>query len=154
MRRDSMEFRFVPMTLEYAEQIKHWCYNSYVKSVYVEPYFTSFKETGVISGPGGCAGFAALIDNNLAGIFEFYFQDDVIEIGLALSPELTGNGHGKDYVLQGISFGIKKFKYQGDYVQLSVNVENAPAVAVYKKSGFEVHHQKDNEIQMRKLVKH
>lgn len=148
-----MKFEFVPMTLEYANQIKTWKYASYVKSIYVEPYFNSFNEiTGKMKGPGGCEGFAVLNENRLAGLFEYYFKDQIMEIGLALKPELAGKGLGKDFVKQGINFGIKKFKYKRKYIKLVVNIQNKPAIRVYEKAGFKEYKRKVDDIEMRKYL--
>lgn len=147
-----MKFEFVPMTLDYAEQIKTWKYNGYVKSIYVEPYFNSFDAaTGRMKGPGGCEGFAVLNQGRLVGLYEYYFKDEVIEIGLALSPESVGKGLGEDFVLQGLDFGISKFNYKGEYIKLTVNIQNKPAIRVYEKAGFIEYIRKSDEIEMRKI---
>ena len=145
-----MKFDFVPMTLDYANQIKTWQYDGYIKNIYVEPYFNSFKETtGKMKGPGGCEGFAVLNQNRLVGLFEYYFKDEIMEIGLALKPELAGKGLGEDFVKQGIDYGINKFKYKRKYIKLSVNIQNKPAVRVYEKVGFKEYKRKIDEIEMR-----
>lgn len=148
-----MKFEFIPMTLDYARQINTWEYSGYVKSIYVEPYFNSFDEaTGKVKGPDGCEGFAGVNQNTLVGLFEYYFRDEIMEIGLALNPELVGKGFGKDFVLQGIYFGINEFKYKQKYVKLTVNIQNKPAIRVYEKAGFIEYTRKENEIEMRKDV--
>lgn len=148
-----MKFEFVPMTLDYANQIKHWKYSGHIKSIYVEPYFSSYDEaTGKMKGPGGCDGLAVLNENELAGLFEYYFRDGDMEIGLALSPDLVGKGYGKEFVLQGIDFGIKKFEYKREYIKLTVNIENKPAVRVYEKAGFIVNEHKSGDLEMRKYL--
>lgn len=148
-----MKFKFVPMTLEYVKQIKTWRYTGYVKNIYMQPYFDSYNGiTGKMKGPGGCEGFAALNQNRLVGLFEYYFKDEIIEIGLALKPELAGKGLGKEFVKQGINFGIKKFRYKREYIKLTVNIQNKPAIRVYEKAGFKEYRRKDDEIEMRKYL--
>ncbi|WP_157949925.1 GNAT family N-acetyltransferase [Vallitalea okinawensis] len=147
-----MKFEFVPMTLDYADLIKKWKYTGYVKSIYMEPYFDTFNETGKMRGPGGCEGFVVLNQSRLVGLFEYYFIDEIMEIGLALKPELTGKGYGKDFVHQGIKFGIKNFEYKRKYIKLTVNILNKPAIKVYEKVGFEEHKRNEGEIEMRKYL--
>ncbi len=70
------------------------------------------------------------------GLFEYYFTDGIMEIGLALNPAVTGKGIGKDFVLAGLKFGLAQFGYSQAYVKLTVNVNNLPAIRVYEKAGF------------------
>jgi len=86
------------------------------------------------------------------GLFEYYPKGDIIEIGLALSPELVGKGYGKDFVKQGIDFGIEHFNYQGEYIVLNVNLKNKAAVKVYKKAGFKEFKKEKDSIEMRKYI--
>lgn len=148
-----MKFEFVPINLEYAKQIKAWRYNGFVKNIYVEPYFNSLNEkTGKMKGPDGCEGFAVLNQDKLVGLFEYYFRGDIIEIGLALNPDFVGKGYGVQLVKQGIDFGIDKFNYKEEYIMLNVNIENKPAISVYKKVGFKEHKKEEDSIEMRKYI--
>ncbi|TDP88951.1 ribosomal-protein-alanine N-acetyltransferase [Halanaerobium saccharolyticum] len=145
-----MKFEFVPINLEYLEEIKNWQYDGFVKNIYLDPYFENINEnSSELRGPGGCKGFAALNKNKLAGLFEYYFKRNIIEIGLALSPEFVGKGYGKDFVEQGISFGIEHFNYREEYIKLNVNIKNRAAVRVYKKAGFKEYERKSDSIEMR-----
>ena len=147
-----MTFKFTPMTIEYAEEIKKWKYDGVVKSIYVKPYFESYnKETGEMFGPGGCKGYGVVQENELIGLFEYYLNDEIIEIGLALSPKVVGKGMGKDFVLQGIAFGVKEFDYKEKHIKLSVNKENKPAIRVYEKAGF-IKVKEDEDIEMHKYL--
>ncbi|MGM0446566.1 MAG: GNAT family N-acetyltransferase [Bacillota bacterium] len=148
-----MKFEFVPINLEYAKEIKGWRYNGFVKNIYVEPYFNSLDEkTGKMKGPDGCEGFVVLNQDKLVGLFEYYFRGDIIEIGLALNPDFVGKGYGTKLVKQGINFGIDKFNYKEEYIMLTVNIENKPAINVYKKVGFKEHKKEENSIEMRKYI--
>ncbi len=148
-----MKFKFVPMNLEYAKEIETWKYNGFVKNIYVKPYFDSIKDkTAKMTGPEGCEGFAVLVNNELAGLFEYYFKDGILEIGLALNPDFVGKGYGKEFTEKGIQFGIDNFAYKGDYIQLNVNIENKAAIRVYQKVGFEEYNKEENSIEMRKYI--
>ncbi len=148
-----MKFEFVPMTLNYINKIKNWQYDGFVKNIYVKPYFNNFdKETGKMKGPEGCEGFAVLNQNRLMGLFEYYFKNEIMEIGLALKPELVGKGLGKEFVNQGIEYGLNKFKYKKEYIKLNVNIKNKSAIRVYEKTGFKEYTRKADEIEMRKHI--
>jgi len=38
-----MEHNFKPMRIEDAKKIKNWQYNGFVKEIYMDPYFESYK---------------------------------------------------------------------------------------------------------------
>ena len=148
-----MRFEFVLMNFDYANQIKNWQYNGVVESISVDAYFNSYQTTGKMTGPAGCIGFAVFEQSKLAGLFEYYFENEVMSIGLALAPELVGKGYGTDFVKQGVEFGLNHFKYNGEYIKLTVNVQNKPAIRIYEKIGFKEYNRKDKEIEMRLNLK-
>ncbi|SIR17913.1 GNAT family N-acetyltransferase [Halanaerobium kushneri] len=148
-----MDFKFVAINLEYLAEIKDWKYDGFIKKIYVDPYFENTDENNIeLRGPGGCIGFVALTQNKLAGLFEYYFRGEIIEIGLALNPAFVGKGYGKDFVEQGIAFGIEYFAYQEEYIKLNVNINNKAARRVYKKAGFKEYDREDDSIEMRKYI--
>lgn len=81
-------------------------------------------------------------------------------IGFGLKPELTGKGQGFNFIIEGVNFGIEKFKYDGRCVMLAVALFNQRAINLYKRLGFEIvneYMQKTNGgefefINMRKFV--
>jgi len=148
-----MEYEFVQMNLEYAEQMNTWEYNGHVKTIYVEPYLKSLDDrTGKITGPEGCEGFAVLAQNTLVGLFEYYFKEEILEIGLGLNPDLVEQGHGEAFVKAGIAFGIKNYNYKQEFVKLDVDINNNSAIRVYKKAGFKEYKREADSIMMRKMV--
>lgn len=144
-----MKFEFKPMTKENAKVIQTWRYSGFIKKIYVAPYFSGVDEN---KGPADCEGFAVFFQEKLVGLFEYYFKKGVLEIGLALSPSLSGTGRGTAFVQQGIKFGIKHFNYGGQFIKLSVNVQNKPALRVYQKVGFREYSRKNNTIEMHLMV--
>ena len=76
-----MRFEFIPMNLDYANQIKDWQYNGVVESINMDAYFDSYETTGEMTGPAGCIGFAVFEKSNLTGLFEYYFENEVMSIG-------------------------------------------------------------------------
>ena len=146
-------FKFSPVTLETIKKIGSWRYDGVVKSIYITPYLESISSEDHIKGPDGCDGFIAYSDNCIAGLFEFYFEDDIMEIGLALNPDLVGKGLGKDFIKSGIDFGIKNYKYTKSYIRLTVNENNKSAIKVYENVGFSYYNKNGDLIEMRKEVK-
>jgi ribosomal-protein-alanine N-acetyltransferase len=148
-------FKFSPVTLETIKEVGNWKYNGVVKSIYTTPYLESIIAEECIKGPDGCDGFIAFIKHSIAGLFEFYFEDDIMEIGVALNPDLVGKGLGKEFIESGIDFGIKNYNYnyKKEYIRLTVNEKNQSAVKVYEKVGFSYHSNNGDSIEMRKLLK-
>lgn len=145
-------FEFLPVTIEAIKEIGNWRYEGFVKSVYIKPYLESIKENKRLKGPDGCEGYVALKNNMIAGLFEFYFENDIMEIGLALNPDLVGKGFGSEFIREGIFFGLKAYNYKRDYIRLTVNEKNKPAIKVYKKVGFDYYKKNDDLIEMRMTV--
>jgi ribosomal-protein-alanine N-acetyltransferase len=83
--------------------------------------------------------FAVLNElEELIGFYSFYFKSGIMWIGFGLKPDFTGKGHGFDFVLSGIKYGIKKYNYDKDYLMLGVAKFNKRAIKVYKKIGFQI----------------
>lgn len=146
-------FKFSPVTLDTIKEVGNWRYDGVVKSIYITPYLESISAEESIKGPDGCDGFIAYSDSSIAGLFEFYFEDDIMEIGVALNPALVGKGLGKEFIDSGINFGIKNYDYSKDYIRLTVNENNKPAIKVYENLGFTHFNKNGDSIEMRKKIK-
>lgn len=132
-----MDYRFVPLTIEQVQQIATWQYPDAAVGIYTDPYFASYRAgESPLRGPDGCLGYAALSSGRLVGLFEYYLRPEALEIGLALAPELVGQGHGCSFVLAGLQFGIAELGCPGDHVRLQVDQDNLPAIRVYQQVGF------------------
>ena len=94
----------------------------------------------------------ALKNNAIAGLFEFYFEDDIMEITLTLNPDLIGKGFGSEFIREGIFFGLKAYNYKKNYIRLTVNEKNKPAIKAYKKVGFDDYNKNDSLIEMRMKI--
>ena len=78
--------------------------------------------------------YQAMSNGGLAGFFCVVQDGPVIEIGLGLRPDLCGNGVGKGFVDQVVSFiGTH---YQFDKLVMHVAAFNQRAVKVYRRCGF------------------
>ena len=144
-----MVYRFKPMQIEEAKKIKNWQYNGFVQEIFMGPYFKSHQSgDDILQGPNNCKGFAVYKDNDLFGLFEYYFNSNLMEIGLALNPKFVGRGMALEYLIEGLKFGIEYFDYQEELIKLNVNKENKPALKVYKKAGFQITNIENDEFEM------
>ena len=143
-----MHFTFTSINMSYLKEIDSWNYEGFIEQVCMTPYFDSFNKTGRLIGPGGCEGFAAILDNDTAGLFEFNSDGRTLEIGLALKPSLIGKGLGATFVQEGIEFGVQHYNCKHDVVKLVVDAQNKAAIHVYEKVGFAKIEQTENDIEM------
>lgn len=88
------------------------------------------------------------VENELAGYFCYgknaqvpggvragvYSNENLIDIGLGLRPDLTGKGLGTEFLITGLDFGKQLYETKG--FRLSVATFNKRAIALYKKVGF------------------
>ncbi|MFI5273318.1 MAG: GNAT family N-acetyltransferase [Ktedonobacterales bacterium] len=70
----------------------------------------------------------------LVGIFSFVRNGPIIEIGLGMRPDLTGNGDGLAFVAAGLDFARRSFR--PSHFRLDVARFNERAIRVYERSGF------------------
>ncbi len=73
-------------------------------------------------------------DGSLVGFYYFELKGPILEYGLGLRPDLTGRGHGLDFVRAGLEFGRKRFR--PEQIVLAVAAFNERAIAVYERAGF------------------
>lgn len=74
-------------------------------------------------------------DHQLVGFFQFEPQNDVVEVGLGLHPDLTGSGMGLAFVLAGLAFAQARFAPR--QFRLAVATFNKRAIRVYERAGFQ-----------------
>ena len=72
--------------------------------------------------------------NEFVGFYYFDEQKDTVEIGLGLRPDLTGQGLGLQFFLEGVAFARDRFP--GRRVTLNVAAFNERAIKVYERAGF------------------
>ena len=88
--------------------------------------------------------YAVRSDGELVGFFSFgpggqlpsfdYADDGYLDIGLGLRPDLTGRGHGLEFLLAGLEFGRRRFAPVG--FRLAVATFNGRAIQVSERAGF------------------
>lgn len=80
-----------------------------------------------------CTGISARVPGGYAaGIYE---DDSLVDFGLGMKPELTGQGHGRRFVEEGIGYVQRTFPGKG--IRLVVAAFNERAIRAYGKAGFE-----------------
>jgi ribosomal-protein-alanine N-acetyltransferase len=72
---------------------------------------------------------------DLVGMFSFYPRPgNIVEVGLGMRPDKTGQGAGLAFVRAGLDFAREEFKPAS--FQLDVAVFNQRARLVYERAGF------------------
>ncbi|PAD78381.1 GNAT family N-acetyltransferase [Paenibacillus campinasensis] len=137
------EYRFHPMTEEYAAEISTWKYPEPYSLYSMEhsdediaelmngDYFYALDMQNALAG-FICKGNSARVPGGVqAGLYD---DADVMDMGLGLRPDVTGRGKGRDFLLEGIAF--LKERFEPKRLQLVVALFNKRAIAVYERSGF------------------
>ena len=140
-----MDVNIVKMTEEYAQQISRWKYDG-IYSFYDH-------DGGDITGYMDGTHFACTnMDGELVGYFCYgndariptvednVYDDNFLDVGLGLRPDLCGKGHGLLFFLKGIDYAHKRYKTKN--FRLAVAVFNERAIKMYAKAGF----YKDREV--------
>ncbi|HEU5138787.1 MAG TPA: GNAT family N-acetyltransferase [Bacillales bacterium] len=73
-------------------------------------------------------------EDELIGFFSFEQDGGIVEIGLGLRPDLTGQGIGFAFVKEGLAFAREQYSPQ--MFKLAVATFNERAMKVYEKAGF------------------
>jgi [ribosomal protein S18]-alanine N-acetyltransferase len=66
------------------------------------------------------------------------YSTPALDIGLGVRPDLTGQGHGSDYVKAVIGFVYRT--YRPDQLRVSIAAFNTRARRVWERAGFQVLH--------------
>lgn len=131
-----MGYIFKVMTQEEAREIAYnWHYEGEYSFYDMEADVEDLEEF-LNDEMRGDTTFVVWENNVLIGFFNFHKIDNqTVDIGLGMRPDITGNGLGLKFVEAGLTFS--KEKYQPKYITISVATFNERAIKVYKKAGFE-----------------
>lgn len=79
-----------------------------------------------------CTGISARVPGGYdAGIYE---DDSLVDFGLGMKPDLTGQGHGIRFVEEGIAYVKRSLPEKG--IRLVVATFNQRAIRTYENAGF------------------
>lgn len=132
-----MQYRFALMNEKYAREIAYdWKYNG----IYSFYDMTSDEEDleDFLNKDNWLNEYYAVHNekDELVGFYSFTLKDGIMWIGFGLKPELTGKGLGKDFVTEGINFGVENFNYNKKYIMLAVALFNKRGIKLYENIGF------------------
>ncbi len=140
-----MPFTFTPLNETDARVIQTWRYEepyaiySYTPSEEVltemldqrSPHYAARDEQNELIG-FFCYGTSAQVWEN--AVPALYSEDQVIDIGLGMRPDLTGKGLGLAFVNAGLDFAREQFAPRS--FRLFVLSFNTRAMRVYERAGF------------------
>jgi len=95
-------------------------------------------------------------ENDLVGLFVFKPDDQTVEVGLGLRPDLTGKGLGRVFLTTRLTFGQEHFSVR--MWSLSVATFNTRAIHLYAQIGFTplntfLHHTNGGEYEFLRMVR-
>ncbi len=80
--------------------------------------------------------FVSFIDEEIIGYIECYFEDEVLEVGMALLPEYISEGLGTDFVSQAVEYLVDYYEYAGEVIRSFVSVDDSRTIEVMERVGF------------------
>jgi len=150
-----MHINIVEMTEEYAKKISRWKY----KGIYS---FYDHNDSNIAGYMDGTHFACVNVDRDLIGYFcygsdariptveENTYDDDFLDIGLGLRPDICGKGHGLSFFLKGINYA--QMRYSTKNFRLSVAVFNERAIKLYTNAGFYVEQEVTNSYFQNKFL--
>lgn len=117
--------------------MESWRYSGFEKAIYMDRYHESKKRGDCpLKGPRGCYGYAVYnIENEIFGLFEYYFEDDGVYLGLAINPDYVGRGLSTKFINDGIDFLTQNFTFDKQ-IKIEVHRKNIQGIKSYEKCGF------------------
>ena len=126
--------RIVPLTQAEAETIADWQYEPPYDFYDVRADQHDLEELLDPAKRGDRYFAAHARAGELIGYFFFERSGDVVRIGLALRPDLTGHGFGESFLEAGLAYARQEFVPV--VFRLSVADFNRRAIRVYERVGF------------------
>ena len=130
-----MNYTFSPLTQRQAEQIAYeWQYDgpfAFYDMPNAEDDLAEFLNPEERTEHY----FAVLNGEELIGYYVFEPNAEVVDVGLGMRPDLTGQGNGMAFLDAGLAFVMDR--YAPKQIELAVATFNERAIRLYTKSGFE-----------------
>ncbi|MDP9355914.1 MAG: GNAT family N-acetyltransferase [Chloroflexota bacterium] len=138
-----MTYTFRPMTGADAHSIVAWRYTGPDAFYNLDP-----EDAAALLDPA--SPYVAVLDaaGSLVGFFGFgtggqvsgghranLYDDEALDVGLGLRPDLTGCGLGRDFVTAGLAYADERFTPRA--FRLTVAAFNRRAITLYKRLGFQ-----------------
>ncbi|ALS75861.1 acetyltransferase [Planococcus rifietoensis] len=130
-----MEYRFQKMTQEQAQDIaENWRYEGDYSFYDMDADPEDLAEF-LDSEKREDSYFMVFRGNEAVGFYSFGQMDqETVDIGLGMKPDLTGRGQGSAFLRAGLDFA--KSNYHPQEITLSVAAFNKRAIKLYENLGF------------------
>ena len=128
-----MRFRTVPMDREKAVAISQWTFGSFYSFYDLRNWPEDLEEW---LDPANWGDTLAVLDDDgeLVGEYSFTPDQDKVEIGLTLRPDLNGRGLGADFVAGAVQEAVSRYGHRT--LVIRVWELNVRARKAYEKAGF------------------
>lgn len=139
-----MNYNIEKMNYENAKSIIKWSYPKPYDMYNTDDSEESLNE--LLSG----SYYSVTLENQLVGFFcygnyaqipikealSFYEDENFLDIGLGLNPDLCNRGYGEKFVLVGMNYAINRFNSK--QFRITVASFNKRAIEVYQRAGFKI----------------
>ena len=142
MEGDKMKYTIRDLSEDYAVEILNWRYESpydfynnevnpdSMKEMLGDSYFIVLDQYNRLNG-FFCTGDSAQVP---AGRQFGAYSESMVDLGIGMKPELTGQGHGTDFFAFVLRYA--QDNYEGVPIRLTVAKFNERAIHLYEKFGF------------------
>ena len=132
-----MDHTFRPLCWRDVLAVSRWRYpppyGSY--NLGLIPLVTTWLLQQILGLAGVTIYYAVVGDGGgLVGIFSYFAHDGTVEVGLAMRPDLTGQGGGLAFMRAGLAYAEREFAPAR--FRLTVATSNRRAITVYERAGF------------------
>jgi RimJ/RimL family protein N-acetyltransferase len=139
------DYQIIPITRKQAEKIITWSYNPPYDVYDLTPEDLNvllnpdYRYHLVLDHKGGLAGYCCYgLDAQVPGGDYSYGEPEVLDVGVGLVPDLTGQGFGSGFVGAILAYAWRV--YRPDLFRVTVADFNQRSMNTFRKLGFEEKH--------------